>query len=84
MCGALYNASQHAEEFSFDWGETIQTTIDVSQATTEVDREQIVLNFEEELKKLDSIQPNKSTFLDFGMGKASELYSSYLANGIIL
>lgn len=84
VCGALYNASQHAEEFSFDWGETIQTTIDVSQATTEVDREQIVLNFEEELKKLDSIQPNKSTFLDFGMGKASELYSSYLANGIIL
>lgn len=84
VCGALYNASQHAEEFSFDWGETIQTTIDVSQATTEVDRAQIVLNFEEELKKLDAIQPNKSTFLDFGMGRASELYSSYLANGIIL
>lgn len=84
VCGALYNASQHAEEFSFDWGETIQTTIDVSQATTEVDRAQIVLNFEEELKKLDSIQPYKSTFLDFGMGKASELYSSYLANGIVL
>lgn len=84
VCGALYNASQHAEEFSFDWGETIQTTIDVSQATTEVDRAQIVLNFEEELKKLDAIQPNKSTFLDFGMGRASELYSSYLANGIVL
>lgn len=84
VCGALYNASQHAEEFSFDWGETIQTTIDVSQATSEVDRAQIVLNFEEELKKLDSIQPHAPTFLDFGMGKASELYSSYLANGIIL
>lgn len=84
VCGALYNASQHAEEFSFDWGETIQTTIDVSQATTEVDRAQIVLNFEEELKKLDAIQHNKSTFLDFGMGRASELYSSYLANGIVL
>lgn len=84
VCGALYNASQHAEEFSFDWGETIQTTIDVSQATKEVDRAQIVLNFEEELKKLDAIQSNKSTFLDFGMGRASELYSSYLANGIVL
>lgn len=84
VCGALYNASQYAEQFSFDWGETIQTTIDVSQGTTEMDRAQIVLNFEEELKKLDSIQPSNSAFMDFGMGRASELYSSYLANGIVL
>ena len=84
VCGALYNASQHAEEFSFEWGETIQTTIDISSAGNEFDRKQIVLNFEEELKKLDPVLNAESAFIDFGMGKAQDLYSNYLVNGIIL
>lgn len=84
ICGALYNASQHAEEFAFEWGDTIQTTIDVSSAGGEVDRQQIVLNFEEELKKLDPVRAEKSSFIDFGMGAAQDIYSSYLMNGIIL
>ena len=84
ICGALYNASQHAEEFSFEWGDTIQTTIDVSSASLELDKKQIVLNFEEELKKLDPTQSEKSSFIDFGMGRAQDVYSAYLMNGIIL
>ena len=85
VCGALYNASQHAEEFSFEWGDTIQATIDVSSAGQEIDKKQIVLNFEEELKKLDPVRNNTdSQFIDFGMGKAQDLYSNYLMAGIIL
>ena len=33
VCGATFNASKHAEEFAFDFGETLEDMINVSTST---------------------------------------------------
>ena len=54
ITGALYNASQNAEQFAFDFGETLDNIIDVSQGTPSISqqKEQIKVAFEDELKSL--------------------------------
>lgn len=83
LCGSLYTASQHIEEFILDYGETIQTMLEVSGESSEyAKKQQITVDFEEELKKMH----NDDIFSDFGMGKAKELSSSfyYASQGIII
>ena len=93
VCGALWNASKHADEFAFEYGETLETIIDVSNQTDTFDKKQITINFEEELNKAFDIMQEKtakinehdmSQFMDFGMGKAQIIDPFYLANGIIV
>jgi len=53
VCGSLYNASQHAEEYAFDYGEDldlIKKANDASSAMSLENKKQIVLDMEEELK----------------------------------
>lgn len=53
VCGATFNASRHAEEFAFDYGESIDSTIKVSLTpTNESIKKQIQVDFEEELRSL--------------------------------
>ena len=94
VCGALFNASKHAEEFSYEFGDDITSTINVSQSSQDFGKQQMTLDFEAELNKLldplagnrksDTSSPTDSQFTDFGMGKATTSYSPYLGNGIIL
>ena len=93
ICGALWNASKHADEFAFEYGETLETIIDVSNQTDTFDKKQLTINFEEELNKAFDIMQEKtakinehdmSQFMDFGMGKAQVIDPFYLANGIIV
>lgn len=93
ICGALWNASKHADEFAFEYGETLDTIIDVSNQTDTFDKKQLTINFEEELNKAFDIMQEKtakinehdmSQFMDFGMGKAQIIDPFYLANGIII
>ena len=93
VCGALWNASKHADEFAFEYGETLDTIIDVSNQTDTLDKKQLTINFEEELNKAFDIMQEKtakinehdmSQFMDFGMGKAQVIDPFYLANGIII
>lgn len=93
VCGALWNASKHADEFAFEYGETLDTIIDVSNQTDTFDKKQLTINFEEELNKAFDIMQEKtakinehdmSQFMDFGMGKAQIIDPFYLANGIII
>lgn len=93
ICGALWNASKHADEFAFEYGETLETIIDVSNQTDTFDKKQLTINFEEELNKAFDIMQEKtakinehdmSQFMDFGMGKAQVIDPFYLANGIII
>jgi hypothetical protein len=90
VCGSIWNASQNAEQFAFEYGEDIQTTIDVSSGNNSQDRKQINLNFEQELMKTfgSNVEQQSSnddtTFMDFGMGSAtSQFNSNYIASGII-
>ena len=54
LCGALYNASQHGEEFAFDYGESLQTSLEVSNELTsgEDQKKQIQLDFEQQLQNM--------------------------------
>lgn len=60
ICGSVYNASQNAEQFAFDFGETIETMIDVSSKGSIADskvKQQMTVDFEKELTSLlDPIQ----------------------------
>ena len=55
VCGALWNASKHAEEFDFEFGDRIDSMIDVSSEVSEENyKNQLVIDFEDELKKVSS------------------------------
>lgn len=91
LCGAVYNASKHAEEFAFEFGEDIETLVDVSATDNkENQQKQIILNFEEELKKAHlgnqaTVKNNtENIFSDFGMGPAKTLNPYYVSQGILI
>jgi hypothetical protein len=91
VCGALWNASQHAEEFAFEYGEDLEEMVNVSSSmNSQLERQQINVEFEEELKKVfdtfgQSIAKNNDNqFKDFGFGKAQPLSSQFVNQGIIV
>lgn len=52
VCASIYNASKHAEEFAYDYGEDYETTFDVNSELNEASqKQQINIDFEEELKR---------------------------------
>lgn len=53
VVGALWNASQNAEEYAYNYGDTINVGLDVSMLNAnDKDKKQLVLDYQEELKKL--------------------------------
>ena len=52
LCGSVYNASRLAEQFAFEWGESLDTIRDTNiMVSDSALKQQIVVEFEEELKK---------------------------------
>ena len=88
-CGAIYNASKHAEEYAYDYGETLDVISTVSSDGNSYSRAAINSDFEEEMKRaFDPVRKkqvaNTSTFLDFGMGAATPVQGSFIADGILI
>lgn len=91
-CGAIWNASQHAEEFAFDYGENLNQIFQTNSNQANLTQEQVVVDFETELKKamdprLKSHQQNKpadTAFMDFGLGAAQPVGSQFLSDGILI
>lgn len=52
VCGAIYNASKHAEEFAYDYGESNEQLLRLNGGATFDDTKQLTLDLEDELKKL--------------------------------
>ena len=53
ICGAIWRASQDAEKYAQDYGETLTTITQVSGANAaEMDRKQLQVAFEEEMQKV--------------------------------
>ena len=53
ICGSVYNASQNAEQYAFDYGETIDTIVQVSQeGAMSGTKQQIAVELEKELQAL--------------------------------
>ena len=68
VCGALYHASQHQEEYSFEYGEDLVNKIPELNQTQQSYKEQIKADFEESLKQTFATP----IFRDFGMGQAQK------------
>lgn len=100
MCGATYNASQHAEEFAFDFGESLDTIAKTNVTASNL-RQQITVDFEEELKLLDPLakfhekeklkeqksvdsKPQNSQPHQSVIPKPVEVPSMYIHDGIIV
>lgn len=90
VCGAVWNASQNADQFALDYGETIDTTTSVNSGASVDSIAQVTIDFEEEMQKLldpvghsnDRVQ--QSTGMDFGFGVATTLPQTFIADGIIV
>ena len=52
VCGAIYNASKHAEEFAYDYGESNEQLLRINNLGTVDETKQLTLDLEDELKKL--------------------------------
>lgn len=92
VCGSIWNASRHADEFIYDYGETIETTIAVSSEQNTV-LNQLTVDFEAEMQKLlapssnfqgEEDSPPQSTHMDFGLGPAQMVSNSFISDGIIV
>lgn len=55
VCGAVFNASKHAEEYAYDYGESAEQLLQLNSDVGEDDAYQIALSMEEELKRLNGI-----------------------------
>lgn len=94
VCGATYSASQDAEQYAYDYGENIEHIL--NNNATETPQNQIIVDFEDELKKLfdplkkpdtsqnTALQTQDNAFMDFGMGKATPYIPQYISNGIMV
>lgn len=51
VCGSIYEASKHAEEFAYDFGESLTETVSVN-LDTQQNTETLALEFEQEMQKL--------------------------------
>lgn len=92
VVGAMYNASQHAEEFAFEYGEDLETILETNEQSTEQNKQQITVDFENELMSTFSLlHTNENTNtseqvkqMDFGLGPAVSTEDLLINDGIIV
>lgn len=76
VCGAIFNASRHAEQFAYEYGESAEQLLQINSGDDYDDVKQLTLSMEEELKKVNGIlRPNNMHPSD--AQKKTELYSLY-------
>lgn len=86
ICGAVYDASQYADQYTFEYGDDLATvmTVNETHGTTE-DMNRL---FEAELSgkflnTADTTSDNAKK-LDFGFGPATKISNSYISDGILV
>ena len=90
LCGSVYTASQHAEEYAFEYGDDIDNITSVSDSSESQTRTQITVNLEDEIKSAFNIfSNNESTSeetkkIDFGMGPSIPYIAGYVNEGIMV
>lgn len=86
LCGSIWNASQHAEEYDFEFGDTLDAFIDATEDSgLDPNQQQVVVSFEEELKKATQAF-HQDAFSHMGIGRpVSNNYDNMLIyDGIII
>ena len=91
VVGALYNASQHADEFAFEYGEDIDSAVNANTQASDyvsydTQKKQIEIDMEEIIKSINDPNPKREGFTDFGLGSAAMLGGDVylISNGILI
>ena len=90
ICGSIFDASQCAKEYAYDYGEILDNIEKVNVSGAEDNKKQINVEFENELRKMSdplakiNEQHKNDSFIDYGTGKAVPLTQSYIKDGIIV
>lgn len=58
-CGAIYNASKHAEEFAYDYGEQLEDVLRINGNSKEDDVKQLTIDLENELLEMGQKRLNR-------------------------
>ena len=91
LCASVYTASQHAEEYAFEYGEDLDTILDVNEEDNIQTKQQITVDFETELKNafttlhtqnIDTSEEAKK--IDFGFGPAVPVENLLTNNDIFI
>ena len=85
VCGALWNASQHAEEFAYMFGSGVDSMLEAN-VTNEVDKNinQITLDFEQELMKTHLIDNNQLNAIKQNNNNSNAAMIMAAAQGFII
>lgn len=68
LCGSVFEASKYAEQYSFDYGDDIESTLEATLSDANESSKQITIDFENELKRAMSNKVIDAKELDFGFG----------------
>ena len=84
VCGALFLASEFAEEYSYDYGENLEAALDVNTASSdEYLKHQMIAEFQEELTKIYTEMSLANEAIDYKKKQEYETYQDIM-NGIII
>ena len=83
VCGALFLASEFAEEYSYDYGENLETSLDINAATDDFRKQQMITEFQEELIKIYADMALATETLDYQKKQEYETYMD-ISQGIII
>lgn len=84
-CGAIYLASEFAEEYSYDYGENLETSLDINAAATdEFKKHQMIAEFQEELTKIYWDMNAANELIDYQKKQEYETYQNIMDGIIIL
>ena len=84
LCGALFLASEFAEEYAYDYGENLDASLSISvEASDEYRKHQMIADFQEELSKIYIEQFEAETYMDHQKKQEYQTYQDIM-NGIII
>jgi hypothetical protein len=85
LCGSLYTASQFAEEYSYDYGESLDTSLEVNVANSdEYRKQQMIAEFQEELTKIYTEFAIANETIDYQKKQEYERYQNIMDGIIVL
>ena len=84
LCGSLYTASQFAEEYAYDYGENLETSLDVSvENSDEYKKRQMILDFQNELTQIYNEISLADDIIDYQKRNEYQMYQD-ITEGIII
>lgn len=85
VCGALFLASEFAEEYAYDYGENLDTSLDINtEDSDEFRKRQMILDFQEELTKIYNDFAETESIIDYKQRNEYQTYQDIMDGIIIL